>query len=962
MLQDCPAKNQLWEFVSGDLAEPEATALESHLALCQTCGDTVRAFHASDTWMDWLRTVGSVELPAPDPALSGIMQALHELPVGEDADPHASRVADHHLEEVVRCLQPSEDAAEVGRLAHYRVLRRVGSGGMGVVFQAEDTKLARTVALKILRPSLGVAAQERFLQEARAAAAIEHDNVVTIFDVGQEGPLAYLAMPWIPGETLEERLRREVRLPASEVGRLAAQIASGLAAAHEKHLVHRDIKPANIWLETARDRVTILDFGLARVADEDQQLTETGMIAGTPAYMSPEQAQGQRVDARTDLFSLGTLMYRSLTGELPFQGANPLATLRSVQHDTPPPPHARQADIPHVLSDTVTQLLAKNRSDRPNDAGHVALALEHQSRLSAVTSPSLPVRQRGLTLTLVATALLGVLGWFAGAPVYRIVTRQGILEVSPLEPGVTVQVLQDGKEVVTLDAGRKRITLAAGGYQLQLQGDAKHLTLNPPALELRTNEREFVQIQRSSPKASMGTASEAGPVAKPAEYRWSLTPKEATKWINRGNFGRGVTVEVTEDRGMIARGPQDALDQLDRRLRAEGVRRSDAKPKVVTPQDAFRHWYASGFANKGTQDANEPLYKSQTLAVWLQEARVERDPARLREVVRALGLLGQGSHSQACARAVLAVMRIHGYDRFWWRANRSTEDDRTQLNEQARAALLRMSPDGVIDALLAEAAARDMEHYRSQLFALGLLEHPFANLGMQLATYQDYQRLREAYDARHDEVIRQLLACIRDEKASATQRSWAIEFLAWFCESLTAMEDSAFDYQNFPEVVTVLTETLATKDEYLKHAVCQALVTARPETPKLAETIFGGANPLAQHAPWLLQQLGEHAAPVVPKLISRVETIVAEDSGDQASSPFNFRHWEYDASRLAIQTLPKIGVAAKSALPLLHKLAAPPTEDTAETDLRRQLRGPAQQAIEQLESLPEESPPPNQLR
>src|SRR5262249_28657753 len=152
----------------------------------------------------------------------------------------------------------------LGRLASYRVLSFLGAGGMGVVFRAEDEQLRRPVALKILRPSLGPAAHERFMLEARAAAGISHDHVVTIFQGGEDGGLAYLAMPLLEGETLEDRLKRETKLPTAEILRIGRQIALGLAAAHAKHLIHRDVKPANIWLEADSGRAKLLDFGLAR--------------------------------------------------------------------------------------------------------------------------------------------------------------------------------------------------------------------------------------------------------------------------------------------------------------------------------------------------------------------------------------------------------------------------------------------------------------------------------------------------------------------------------------------------------------------------------------------------------------------------------------------------------------------------------------------------------------------------
>src|SRR5437764_5748351 len=163
-----------------------------------------------------------------------------------------------------------------------------------------------------MRPALasGKAARQRFLREARAAAAVKHDHIVTIYAVGEDRGVPFLAMEFLEGEPLDARLEREKNLPMAEVLRIAREISEGLAGAHDKGLIHRDIKPANVWLEGQWGRVKILDFGLARAAREHAQLTQTGAILGTPAYMAPEQARGETVDARCDLFSLGCVLYR----------------------------------------------------------------------------------------------------------------------------------------------------------------------------------------------------------------------------------------------------------------------------------------------------------------------------------------------------------------------------------------------------------------------------------------------------------------------------------------------------------------------------------------------------------------------------------------------------------------------------------------------------------------------------
>lgn len=267
-------------------------------------------------------------------------------------------------------LSPAQEADELGRLGMYRVLKVLGAGGMGVVFQAEDPKLKRLVALKAMLPALASSGtnKERFLREARAAAAIEHDHIIPIFQVDEDRGAPFIAMPFLRGESLEDRLKRERRLALEEALRIAKEAAEGLAAAHEGNMIHRDIKPANIWLEGEKGRVKILDFGLARSASGNSNLTQQGAIIGTPAYMAPEQGAGKPVDTRCDLFSLGCVLYRMVTGTLPFKGADTVSTLVAVATETPKPPRRLNPAVSPRLSRLIMELLAKDPKGRPPSA------------------------------------------------------------------------------------------------------------------------------------------------------------------------------------------------------------------------------------------------------------------------------------------------------------------------------------------------------------------------------------------------------------------------------------------------------------------------------------------------------------------------------------------------------------------------------------------------------------------
>jgi WD40 repeat protein/serine/threonine protein kinase len=247
---------------------------------------------------------------------------------------------------------------------------------MGIVLRAVDEKLQRVVAVKVLAPQLAAsgAARKRFVREARAAAAVTHDNVIAIHAVEDEGLVPYLVMQFVDGETLQEKLDRLGPLSLRETLRIGLQIADGLAAAHRQGLVHRDIKPANILLENGIERVKITDFGLARAVD-DASLSQSGIIAGTPAFMSPEQASGDPVDHRSDLFSLGSVLYSLCAGHPPFRAATTVATLKRVCEETARPLREVNPDIPQWLDSLIAELHAKNPAERFDSASEVATLL-----------------------------------------------------------------------------------------------------------------------------------------------------------------------------------------------------------------------------------------------------------------------------------------------------------------------------------------------------------------------------------------------------------------------------------------------------------------------------------------------------------------------------------------------------------------------------------------------------------
>ncbi|HZL91308.1 MAG TPA: family 16 glycoside hydrolase [Pirellulaceae bacterium] len=296
-------------------------------------------------------------------------------------------------------LTPTSKPGRIGQLAQYEIIEVVGSGGMGIVLRAFDTKLSRIVAVKVLAPELArnPTAVKRFLREAKAAAAVVHDHVVTIHNVEETHQPPFLVMQFIDGQTLQQKIDRQGALDLKEILRIGCQTAAGLAAAHKHGVIHRDVKPANILLENGIERVKITDFGLARAAD-DVEITQTGLIAGTPQYMSPEQARGESMDARGDLFSLGSVLYTMCTGRPAFRAETTMGVLRRVCDDVPRPIREVHAEIPQWLCEIVDKLLQKEPEQRFQSAQEVAdLLAQHLAHLQQPESCPMPPRVGGGT-------------------------------------------------------------------------------------------------------------------------------------------------------------------------------------------------------------------------------------------------------------------------------------------------------------------------------------------------------------------------------------------------------------------------------------------------------------------------------------------------------------------------------------------------------------------------------------
>ena len=536
--RECPEPETLVQFLQGKLQPPLLDRCEGHIKDCEVCHDTIAGLSVNDTlterMVDAFRHDQTDEFSysagddSESPAeIKNLLKRLTSddfkrlaMSGGKAEDvprsPEMEIIADRAAE-VLRCVEHGDDS--LGVLGNYSLIRLIGAGSTGVVFEAIDRTLERTVALKVLRPSLGEVARNRFVVEAKLAASIEHENIVTIFQVGQVDRLAYMAMSWIPGQTLEAKLASGKPVSNDEVVKIVRQIAAGLDAAHQKQLVHRDIKPANLWICEEGRQLKILDFGLARINDDNPNLTATGMLAGTPGFMSPEQTRGLELDGRSDLFSLGCVMYRLLTGKVPFGAPTVLATLTSIQNDHPAPPASLNNEVDSNLSDLTMSLLEKQTSNRPQSAAQTIQLLstdrEHWPipvpKYTGNGSPRHGAEQKvasgsesgnGRWGSWIAAAIglliLGVLGWIV-PQIITVDTDQGTVVIKATDKNVKVEVLQNGERIEVIDTKTKQsFTLKSGQYSFNAiaseGGEENSFTIEPSTLTMKRGETAIVSV------------------------------------------------------------------------------------------------------------------------------------------------------------------------------------------------------------------------------------------------------------------------------------------------------------------------------------------------------------------------------------------------------------------------------------------------------------------------------------
>jgi WD40 repeat protein len=586
----CPESARLQGLLQGALPETVQAQLMAHVETCPCCQRQLEEWSAAAVLTpEMARRLGG-ERAAPESALRRALDELQEESGKEGAQAETPGDEGPTLD----FLAPPKKDGQIGWLGPYEVLEVLGHGGMGVVLKAFDEKLRRVVAIKVMAPQLATSATARlrFTREAQAAAAVRDEHVVNIHAVDEANGLPYLVMEYVSGISLQERLDRKGPLELKEILRLGIQIAAGLAAAHAQGLIHRDIKPANILLENGVERVKLTDFGLARAAD-DASLTQSGVVAGTPQYMAPEQARGEAVDARADLFSLGSVLYALCTGRAPFRASGALAVLKRVCEDTPRPIREINPEVPDWLVEIVARLQAKDPAERfPSAAAVADLLSQHLVQLQQHTLRLPPPKSaRGLRPVrkpwptggrrwVIAAAVLLVLaggvalGEATGVTrlvpiVIRILMPEGTLLVETDDPAVKVTVEGDGGLVIT-GAGPQEVRLRPGSYRFRATKDG--VPIKDDIVLITRNQKEVVKVSvegGAHKAAPPGPLDRLDPGAIPPEERfpWQSAELVAVLGEHRRRHWDGVmSVAWSADGKWIASG---GIDQVIRVWDAE---------------------------------------------------------------------------------------------------------------------------------------------------------------------------------------------------------------------------------------------------------------------------------------------------------------------------------------------------------------------------------------------------------
>ncbi len=414
---NCLETQRLVRLIHEQFDEHDESEIVAHIDQCPRCQNALeRAAAGQEIW-------GELQAHLAGELSSG-------LPATNTTHDNTVTRAEIELQKLQNYLGPTDDPDYLGRLGNYEVCGLIGQGSTGIVVKAFEPKLSRYVAIKILSPaySSNGPARVRFERESRSVAAVAHEHVVPIFAVDEYRDLPYIVMQYVPGGSLQQRIDHDGPLDTCGVVRLGMQIAKGLSAAHAQGIVHRDVKPANVLLESNIDRAMVSDFGLARVAD-DAAMTRSGVIAGTPQYMSPEQAKGNPIDLRSDLFSLGSVMYTAATGRAPFRAETVFGVIQRVCETEPLPVREINPKIDRWLEAFINKLHSKNREDRFESAEQVveilSAELAHLQGPSTVAAPERPwftptrKKRSGFSVAIALAAMFIIGSFFAASSFFN---------------------------------------------------------------------------------------------------------------------------------------------------------------------------------------------------------------------------------------------------------------------------------------------------------------------------------------------------------------------------------------------------------------------------------------------------------------------------------------------------------------------------------------------------------------
>jgi serine/threonine protein kinase len=547
-----PLPNELTRFLTGRLPEPELERIAAHLESCPACLGRLPSHLPDDPLVAALKRPLQPEPCAEEPECVSTVEFLASqgpstvpLPgtgetasyprLGSDVTPHVA---------AARGAPPAFDPlpCDFGR---YRILKRLGQGGMGAVYLADDRLLQRRVALKVSRfeEEAGPEAEERFRREARAAAALMHDGICPVFDYGVEQGVPFITMAYIEGQSLYQVLKESKRLQPGAAAELVRQAALALAEAHRHGVLHRDLKPANILLDS-KGRPRVVDFGLAKRA-EDVTLTRPGATAGTPAYMSPEQVQGDPLTAATDIYSLGVILYQLLTGRLPYPGSSMTELSYQIVHRPVEPPSAHCAGLDPRLDAICRKAMAKSAKDRYAAMSELAAELEGFVPSAARTSPPAPRVKlhwwHGAAAASVLLALIvGFLFWMRGSEDAG-TARDPKLATAATSSGK----IDSGQTPTTSASGKEEHRMGGADKQPALKGSMdvriwepgnplrQGLGLRDGGLPLQARDWVAVEVGLSRPAYAyiiwISANGRADPIYPWTPGRWQARPTEEQK-------------------------------------------------------------------------------------------------------------------------------------------------------------------------------------------------------------------------------------------------------------------------------------------------------------------------------------------------------------------------------------------------------------------------------------------------